>query len=235
MDSIDENVIKESLVAFSHQGSDKAVLKRKLIAIQVRGSALRRQLNDVPESNDIEVAKGFDGEWNECFELESLVHADILACGENIDIDDLDKLACRVENVLFELKGELSKLKKTQNSRSRPGGRRSSCSACSELLHIPVDGKSGEKDCKNEPSSTKHNDVPPPLQPNSVRMAPNFVKANLKRVVRNFDPQLHYFLNPEAAPYSGINIGHLLATVDNMQLPLLPAPCLTLESLRRCN
>ena len=47
IDSIDENVIKESPVAIGHESTDKAVLKQKLIAIQVRASALRRQLNDV--------------------------------------------------------------------------------------------------------------------------------------------------------------------------------------------
>ena len=47
----------------------------------------------------------------------SLVHADILACGVNIDIDGLDKLARRVEDVLFELKSELTKLRKGQNYR----------------------------------------------------------------------------------------------------------------------
>ena len=56
-------------------------------------------------------------EWNVCFELVSLVHADILACGESIDVDDLDKLACRVKDVLFELKSESTKLRKGQNSR----------------------------------------------------------------------------------------------------------------------
>ena len=186
------------------------MLKRKLIAIQIRASALRKQLNDVLESNDstIEVAKDFNNEWNVCFELVLLVHADILACGENIDIDDLDKLACRVEDVLFELKGELNKLRKAQNSRSSPGGRRSSSPACSEFLHIPVDGKSGEDNSENESSSTKHNDLSPPLQPNSVRMASNYVKTNSKGVVENFDSRPFYSLNPEAAPYCGRNIDH---------------------------
>ena len=138
MDSVEENVIKKSPMAISHQGSDKFVLKRKLIAIYVRASALRRQLNDVLESNDrtIEITRGFNDECYVCFELVSLVHADILACGENIYIDDLDKLACRVEDVLFELKSELTKLKKGQSSGSSPGGRRSSNPAGSEFLHI---------------------------------------------------------------------------------------------------
>ena len=63
----------------------------------VGASALRRQLNDASKSNNstIEVAKGFNYEWNMCFELVSLVHADILECGENVDIDDLDKLPAR--------------------------------------------------------------------------------------------------------------------------------------------
>ena len=226
--------VKESSVAINHQGSDKVVLMRKLIAIQIRTSALRRQLYDVLESNDttIEVAKDFNNEWNVCFESVSLVHADILACGESIDIDDLDKLACRVEDVLFELKGELSKLKKAQNSRSSPGGRRFSSPACSEFLHISVDGKSGKDNCKNESSSTKHNDLPPPLLPNFVRMAPNFVMTNSKGVVGKFDSRPLYSQNPEAAPYCGRNVGHPLATVDNMLLPLPPAPRLTLESFK---
>ena len=95
LNSIDENVNIECPVVINHWGSDKAVLKRKLIAIQVRASALRRQLNDVSESSDstIEIAKSFNDEWNVCFESMSLVHADNLACGENIDINNLDKLA----------------------------------------------------------------------------------------------------------------------------------------------
>ena len=234
MKSINENDDKESSVAIDHQGSDKAVLKRKLIAIQIRASALRRQLNDVLESNDstIEVVKDFNNEWNVCFESVSLVHADILACGESIDIDDLDKLACRVEDVLFELKGELSKLRKAQNSRSSPRGRRSSSPACSEFLRIPVDSKSGEDNCENESSSTKHNDLPPPLQPNSLRMTPNYVMTDSRGVVGKFDSRPLHSLNPEAAPYCGRNVGHPLATVDNMQLPLPPAPHLTLESFK---
>ena len=76
----------------------------------------------------------------------------------------------------------------------------------------------------------KHNDHPPRLQPNSIRLAPNYVETNLKGVVGNFDPQPGYSLYPEAAPYFGRNIGHLSATIDSMQLPLLPAPRLTLES-----
>ena len=64
MDSIDENGIKESPVANNYQGSDKAELKRNLIAIQIIASALRWQLNDDPKSNDstIAVAKGFNDE-----------------------------------------------------------------------------------------------------------------------------------------------------------------------------
>ena len=72
----------------------------------------------------------------------------------------------------------------------------------------------------------KHNDHPPPLQPNSIRLVPNYVETNLKGVVGNFDPQPGYSLNPEAAPYCGRNIGHLLATVDNIQLLLPAAPLL---------
>ena len=53
----------------------------------------------------------------------------------------------------------------------------------------------------------KHNDHLPPLHPNSVPMAPNYIKTNSKGVVENFDPQPRHFLNPEPAPYTGRNIG----------------------------
>ena len=130
--------------------------------------------------------------------------------------------------MLFELKSKLTKLRKGQNFRSSPKGRRLSSPACSEILHIPVDGKSGE----DESSSMKHNHYTPPLQPNSIRLAPNYVKINLKGVVGNFDLRPRYSLNPEAPPFSGRNIGHPLATVDDVKLPLQPAPRLTLVSFK---
>ena len=92
--------------------ASKSEFKRKLVSLQVRALALGRQLKLVAAGHKpvSDVTTGFN---EDCFELVSLVHADILACdGDNPgDFDDLDKLACRVEDVLFELKADLSNLK----------------------------------------------------------------------------------------------------------------------------
>ena len=46
-------------------------------------------------------------EWQECFEAVSLLHADVLEL--ETPIEELDKLACRIEDALFDLKEKLSK------------------------------------------------------------------------------------------------------------------------------
>jgi len=46
-------------------------------------------------------------EWHECFEAVSLLHADILEMEP--DLDAFDTLACRVEDLLFGVKEDLSK------------------------------------------------------------------------------------------------------------------------------
>ena len=67
-------------------------------------------------------------EWGECYELVSLLHADVLVgCA---DTDELEKLACRVENVLFDLKKDIC----MPSKRASPGQK-----VCGDELRIPVD------------------------------------------------------------------------------------------------
>ena len=123
----------------------KSEFKRKLVSLQVRAWALERQLKSVAAGHKpvSDVSKGFNEEWRDCFEWVSLVHADILTCdGDNPgDFDDLDKLACRVENMLFELKGDLSNLKaKDEVSSPSAGSTASLLGASKELpMRVPVD------------------------------------------------------------------------------------------------
>ena len=89
------------------------------MAVQVRPAVLSRQLKKTLELKYVdEISPDFESlnnEWGECYELASRLHADVLvSCA---DTDELEKLACMVENVLFDLKKNIC----MPNKRTSPG------------------------------------------------------------------------------------------------------------------
>ena len=88
------------------QPNRRSELKRKSVAVQVKAAVLSRQLKRALESKSVsEITpdfESFNNDRGECYELVSLLHADLLVgCA---DTDELEKLAFRVENIIFDLK-----------------------------------------------------------------------------------------------------------------------------------
>ena len=110
----------------------RSELKRKSVAVQVRAAVLSKPLKKALESKSVnDVSPDFKSlsyEWGECYELVSLLHADVMVgCA---DTDELEKLACRVEDVLFDSKKDIC----LPNKRTSSGRKE-----CSDELCMPVD------------------------------------------------------------------------------------------------
>ena len=216
--------------------ASKSEFKRKLVSLQVRASALGRQLKLVAAGHKpvSDVSKGFNEEWRDCFELVSLVRADILACdGDNPgDFDDLDKLACRVEDVLFEQKGDLSNLKaKDEVSGPSAGSTASLLGASKELpMRVPVDVESlGQVPIVPEASGVKQEKPPSLLQgyPGSElglgRREPKGAREGTH--MPNLNPHAVSFCSPR-----NTGVGFPLTLGSNAPLSVPPAPRLALEN-----
>ena len=102
---------------------------------------LKRQLNRKSVKEGVSCV---ENEWQRCFEAISLLHADVLACDDDDEVDvDLDKITCRVEDVLFEVKEEVSRvLKYDVDGRSSVNESCASSYLLSKHLDIPVDNVS---------------------------------------------------------------------------------------------
>ena len=207
------------------QTINKNELKRKIIAIQARASVLKRQLN---RKSVKEGASCVENEWQRCFEAISLLHADVLACDDDeVDVD-LDKIACRVEDVLFEVKEEVSQvLKYDVDGRSSVNESCATSYLLSKHLDIPVDNISNVKVSERFPVNIDDNEFSPPQnQTHCIRKGSDTGKLEADSKVDFTKPTL----NPGAVPFLGNVNNFPAAQVGYGQIPLPPAPRLNLDN-----
>ena len=236
------------------QNSGTSSMKRKLMAVQVRTADLGRRLDS---AQDVELQKSLGctikEDWQQCFEAVSLLHADILSW--DTAAEDLEKLACWVEDVLFEVNERLSI--RIRNLTPKKGLRNPRVGTDDEMiadlrdLNIPVDSGLAEKGTRSE-KAVKVTEEPGPSKLKKVttntsiscnreesfslgsRMQPKVV-PKLASMSQAWETDLGrprvcgVELNPEARPFFGRRWNLYEFPIESGQF-LPPAPHLKLES-----
>ena len=204
----------------------RSELKRKLVAVQVRAAALSRQLKKALEWKSVEKNspdfESLNNEWGECYELISLLHADVLVSGA--DTDKLEKLACRVEDILFDLKKDIC----MPNERTF-----SDRKECGDELRIPVDDPDRLSPKDNDGMVRHEEDGPPPLlEMESFNPGPGFVpqESKLGMGLDRNTVGSRGSLNPNVARFVPEQFGSQHTGLNALRPAFPPAPRLTLES-----